>query len=231
MHSFSINGFKKKQYKYAGQPYAYRGLISCADCGLSITPEKHKGHVYYHCTQYKGKHDAKWLREEEITNQIGMIFKRLRIPQDILEQVRCSLNQLHQDKIEFHNKHYDRLMHEHKSLTKMLDNLYLDKLKGRITDDEYDRFYQTLRAELTEITVQLERLQEAEDNYYVTSKYLLDLASRAYELFAGSEAEEKRLLIKLVLSNLSIKDENIVYDVQKPFDLLLECSDRQLWCA
>ena len=37
----------------------------------AITPEKHKGFVYYHCTQYNGKHGAKWLREEAITEQIG----------------------------------------------------------------------------------------------------------------------------------------------------------------
>ena len=46
-------------------------LFAVPIVALSITPEKHKGHVYYHCTQYNGKHGAKWLREEEITRQIG----------------------------------------------------------------------------------------------------------------------------------------------------------------
>lgn len=53
------DGFNKKPFKYAGQPYIYRGLLRCGHCGLAITPEKHKGFVYYHCTQYKGKHGAK----------------------------------------------------------------------------------------------------------------------------------------------------------------------------
>ena len=52
-------------------------LLRCGDCGLAITPEKHKGHVYYHCTQYKGKHGAKWFREEAITEKLCEIFKRL----------------------------------------------------------------------------------------------------------------------------------------------------------
>ena len=42
-------------------------LFAVPIVGSAITPEKHKGHVYYHCTQYNGKHGAKWLREEEIT--------------------------------------------------------------------------------------------------------------------------------------------------------------------
>ena len=75
------DGFNKKRYKYAGMPYIYRGLLRCGECGLAITPEKHKGYVYYHCTQYKGKHGAKWLREEEITEQLGTVFKNYKCRQ------------------------------------------------------------------------------------------------------------------------------------------------------
>ena len=225
------DSFNKKPFKYKGRPYIYRGLLRCGDCGLAITPEKHKGHVYYHCTQFKGKHGAKWLREEAITEQLGNVFKRLSVPKDILNQTIQTLSSLHEAKIEFHNQHYESLTNEQKTLTRMMDNLYLDKLKGRITESEYDKFYQSLRDQATSISAQLNRLQEAEDNYYVTSKYLLDLANRAYELFIGSEVEEKRQLVKLVLSNLELTDGNIVYEAHKPFDLLLKCSDDQLWCA
>ena len=174
------DGFNKKtRVKYAGRPYIYRGLIRCAHCGLAITPEKHKGHVYYHCTQYNGKHGAKWLREEEIT--------------------------------------------------KMMDNLYLDKLKGRITDNEYDRFFHSFCKQRDEIATHLSRLEQAETDYYITAKYILDLSNRAYELFKSSEVEEKRQLIKLVLSNLKLEDENLVYDLQKPFDLIINMEGNVRW--
>ena len=221
--------FNKKPVKYAGQPYLYRGLIRCSDCGLAITPEKHKGYVYYHCTQFKGKHDAKWLREEVITAQLEKMFMRLRIPHDVLDQIVDTLSSVHQEKIAFHNKHHDELTKEQKKLTRMMDNLYLDKLKGSITENDYDKFYTTLRDQMTDVTVQLDRLQAAEDNYYITAKYLLDLSSRAYDLFVGSEVEEKRVIIKLVLSNLTLNGEKLVYDAHKPFNLLLDCSDDMLW--
>ncbi len=111
----------------------------------------------------------------------------------------------------------------------MMDNLYLDKLKGRITESEYDKFYTSLRDQIADISIRLEQLQDAEDNYYITAKYVLDLTSRAYELFMSSEVEEKRQLIKLVLQNLSLKDDKLVWEAHKPFDLILECSERQLW--
>jgi site-specific DNA recombinase len=58
---------------------------------------------------------------------------------------------------------------------------------------------------------------------------VLQLASRAYELFKSSEVEEKRQLIKLVLSNLRVEGEKVLWDVIKPFDLITKSSDCNLW--
>jgi site-specific DNA recombinase len=224
-------GFKKKPAKLAGQPYIYRGLLRCATCGLAITPEKHKGFVYYHCTQYNGKHGAAWLREEAITEQIGHVFKCLQVPADILASITTTLTELHHQKMEFHTNHVNELMKEQKTLTTMMDNLYLDKLKGSITETAYTKFYHSFRTQLDDITVKLDRLQEAEDNYYITSKYVLDLINRAHDLFISSEVDEKRQLINLVLSNLMVDGKNIVYEAHKPFDVFINCSERQTWCA
>ncbi len=105
----------------------------------------------------------------------------------------------------------------------------MDKLKGRITDSEYDKFYQKLRDELTNVSISLEQLQEAKDNYYMTAKYVLDLASRAFEIFMSSEVEEKRLIIKFLFQNLSITSGNIVWELHPPFDLLVKSTERNLW--
>lgn len=220
---------KKERYKYAGKPYIYRGLFRCAECNLAITPEKHKGHVYYHCTQHKGKHGAKWLREENMTEQLGHIFKSLEMPQNIMQEIVNNLSEVHQHKIEFHSMQFDRLTKEQKEITRMMDNLYMDKLKGCITESDYDRFYQDLKGKLDDIKNRLDSLDKAQDNYYKTSVYTLALCQDAYKLFIGSEVEEKRQLIKLVLSNLKIDGEKIVYEAQKPFDVILKCSDDLLW--
>ncbi len=223
------DGFNKKPIKYVGKPYLYRGLLRCGDCGLAITPERHKNFAYYHCTQYNGKHGATWFREEVLTEQIGEAFKMLQMPQEIVAQIIETLDAVHQDKISFHNQEFNKLTQEHKTLTTMMDNLYLDKLKGRITDAHYDKFYQSFRDQVADVKIRLERLDEAESNYYITAKYVLDLTNKAYDYFMSSEVEERRQLIKLVLSNLRIEDKKVLWDVQKPFDLIANCSDRIEW--
>ena len=224
-------GFKKKPVKFAGIPFLYRGLLRCAQCDLAITPERHKGYTYYHCTQYNGKHDAAWLREEEITRQIGQVFKRLQMPIEMAEQITDTLNEINEEDIKFQNKQFEELTKEQKNLSKMMDNLYLDKLKGRITESGYDKFYQEFSEQLTEINSRLYKLQEVDNNYFLMSKHVLELTSKAYELFESSEVEERRQLIKIILSNLKVDGKNIVYDVEKPFDMIMKSNDCQLWCA
>ncbi len=223
------DGFNKKPFKYAGLPYMYRGLLRCGHCGCSITPEKHKGFTYYHCTQYKGKHGAKWLREEEITEQLGQVFKSLQLPEATVQKITDNLNELHKDKIKFHNQQFDKLTNEQKITTKMMDNLYLDKLKGKISDEQYDKFYQSLSEQSENLNMRLLQLREAEDNYYTTAKYVLDISNRAYEWFVSSEVNEKRQLINLVLSNLRIENEKVLYDAQRPFDVIINSIDNKRW--
>ncbi len=219
----------KHPVKLVGLPYIYRGLITCADCGCAITPERQKGYAYYHCTQYKGKHGARWLREEEITRQLLPVFKSMVMPQEVVGQILETLNRVHQDKMVFHNQELSKINREQTILTKMMDNLYMDKLKGSITENDYSKFFEKFKDEQTDLNFRLTQLQEAENNYYITAKCVLDLTTKVFDVFKSSEVDEKRQLIKLLLSNLQLKDEKIVYDVQKPFDDIARMFGKTSW--
>ena len=58
---------------------------------------------------------------------------------------------------------------------------------------------------------------------------LLKLASRAQDIFVGSEVEQKRLLIKTVLSNLKITDGKLDYELKEPFETIAKCADHSEW--
>lgn len=222
------NGKNLQHYK-GKNDILYRGLIRCGDCGLAITHERQKGHVYYHCTQAKGKHGATWFREEKITEILGKVFASLQMPKNILQDTIDILNEIHKNKVEFHKKEHERLLKEQNTISIMIDNLYMDKLKGSITDAHYDKFFTNLKDKATDVAIRLEQLQEAETNYYITAQMLLKLADRAYEIFMGSEVEQKRLLIKTVLSNLKICGEKMHWELVSPFDLIANSGDRIQW--
>ena len=69
----------------------------------------------------------------------------------------------------------------------------------------------------------------ADEEYYLTSEYLLELASRAYDLFMSSEAEEERQLLQLILRNLKLEGKKVEFELTEPFDKVFACSSRQSW--
>ncbi len=85
------------------------------------------------------------------------------------------------------------------------------------------------RNQLADIDGRLALLQNAEDNYYITAKYVLEIANKACDLFKCSEMEEKRQLMKLVLSNTRIEGRKVLFEAQKPFNTILDFADRQAW--
>jgi hypothetical protein len=58
----------------------------------------------------------------------------------------------------------------------------------------------------------------ADEEYYLTSEYLLWLASKASELFKSFEPQEKRILLKATLQNLVLDGRKVRFDWVKPFD-------------
>ncbi len=99
----------------------------------------------------------------------------------------------------------------------------------RITIDMYDKKYKDFRAKQEQIKSKLSNLENADETYYQTVTSLLQLASKAPELFKRSEMPQKRELLKLTLQNLVLKGDKLEFNLLKPFDLLLDLSKTGLW--
>ena len=98
-----------------------------------------------------------------------------------------------------------------------------------ITKDKYEEKRKEYRAKQKEITKKIGKLNYADEEYYLTSSYLLKLASNAGKLFESSEVHEKRLLLTMTLQNLEIKGKKARYDWINPFDKIVFYASRQAW--
>lgn len=223
-------GYNKKHFKFAGLPYLYRGLLPCAKCGCMHTPEKKKGKfIYYHCTEYKGKHSAPWIREEVITQQFSDLFAKLQMPENVVDDIVSTLKSSHKDKTKFHEDLRTRYQSEYSKYEKWIERMYEDKLQGSITVSFYEKKRKEYRDKQRELNEKLSKLHVADEEYYLTSEYLLKLASHAKELFESSEAQEKRLLLKMTLQNLRLEGKTVRYDWLNPFNKIAEYAPRLAW--
>ena len=99
----------------------------------------------------------------------------------------------------------------------------------RITKDKYEEKRKEYREKQKEITKKISKLNYADEEYYLTSEYLLKLASNASKLFESSEVHEKRLLLKMTLRNLELEGKKVRFDWIKPFDKIANLASRQAW--
>ena len=82
--------------------------------------------------------------------------------------------------------------------------------------------------------LKLKQHTEADEKFGITVNYLLNLASRAYQLFESSKVEQKRQLINFLLSNLKLRGKTLEFELKKPFDVLVNlqnCKNRSNWLA
>ena len=98
--------------------FTFLGLIKCAHCGCSVTAEIQKGkYVYYHCTGKRGGTcKKKFIREEKIEAAFVEMLKLQK---------------------EYTDESAEALEKKIKTLRSRLNNLYIDKIDGIISQEFY----------------------------------------------------------------------------------------------
>ena len=151
------------------------------------------------------------------------------MPREAVDDIVEALQTNHKQKSEFYHGLLSRYQTEHQRYEVGIEKAYDDYLLGSITKDKYEEKRKEYRAKQKEISNKIAKLNYADEEYYLTSEYLLKLASNAGKLFESSEVHEKRLLLKMTLQNLELKGQKARYDWIKPFDKIAFYASRQAW--
>jgi len=84
-------------------------------------------------------------------------------------------------------------------------------------------------AERRDIDRQLAALGNAKANYLASGVKLIELAQRAHDLYVSQSPHEQRRLLNVVVSNCTLRDGIVRYDLRKPFDLLCDLAESNNW--
>lgn len=225
-----MKGYKVKPHRWGGLPYPYRGLITCAECGCRITFEKKKDlYIYGHCTQSKYKHQAKYINEDQITEELAKVFRSIHIPEDAYEDVSSALRTSQEDKRRMHDDTIRQLDIEIEKYQRRIEKIYEDYLDELIPESLYKKKFEEYRKSQKALRNKRENIELVEDDYYATVSHLLNLARKAPELFRKANPEQKRSMINLVLSNLQLDDDQLRYKTKEPFKTMVLCNKNSTW--
>ena len=218
--------------KYGKHDFAFRGLLHCAYDNCLVTAELKKNkYTYYRCTGYRGKCSLPYFREEELGDRLGHILKDIHVPDDILSQLEHSLlNDKNQQEI-IQNQQRERLQQRLNAVRHRLEQAYVDKLDGKITEEFWAKRSALWQQEEQQILLATQGLAQANPDRMLDAMRTLELANKAYFLYVKQEPAEKAKLLRIVLSNCIIDSASVYPTYRKPFDLILQHAKNGEWRA
>ena len=220
----------RQKPKYRKHTFAFGGLLVCGKCGCLVTAEIKKGrYVYYHCTKSKTPCDEIYYREEDLALQVDTIVQGITIDPSIRDWLITALKESHQDESSYHQEALGGLQAELKTIKNRLDQLYVDKLDGKVPEGFWLDKSRQWEADQTRIVSQIQAHQVADHRYFEDGFKLLELASKAYQLYSKQPPEQKNKFLRILLSNCTPQGGTLHPTYKKPFDILARGVESRKW--
>ena len=148
--------------------------------------------------------------------QVEAVFRSIQVPESLLDALLAHMKASHEAENQFHRDTIAGLRREYDQVRERLAVLLDLRLDKSITQDEYDRKARELKERQTEIGLRIEQHQEGEGSFRTTLESLISVASRAADIFARSNIEQKRQLIAFVFSNLRLNGKKLDFPCVRP---------------
>lgn len=233
-----LKGWKKQPFEYGKKDYVFRGLINCATTGITVTSDtktktyksgKTSSWTYLRCHKPEDPTKKQWVREEKVLAQVEAVIKRLHIPEDILKKIIAYIRATDHTEREFLNRQLDELYKEQKLIQGRMSGL-LDLLVDKVIDQqEYRAKKAELQKQQNDLDIQIKGNRVGDDSFKDTLITLVSLCSEAPTLFKGSTNTPKRLLLKMLFTNLQLVGDKLLYSLNKPFDLFVQTEGLEKW--
>ena len=219
-------GYHKKPFKYASKPFVLRGLIKCADCGCTITPETARGHIYYSCTNYRRMHDKRtYVREEDLLVPIYDVLKNIQLSNEKIQEITEDLKKTHEAKTRFHEQSLTTLRKEYDQIENRISRMFDLRLDDQsITKEMFNEKLKEYKEKQAEIREEMGRYDQADEKFYLTANMVLNLAQKAEQIFESSEVREKRQLLNFLLQNIKLQGKKLLFELKTPFDTVLQAN-------
>ena len=207
---------------YGALAFTYRGMLRCK-CGMVMTGEIKKGkYVYYHCTGERRKLcNRPYVPESKITEAFAELLAQMTVPEEMMGWIRDGMREADADRQNRRSQREQMVKAEMQTLRARLERLYLDKVDGEITPEFFRETRARWDSRITDLQLELAAMDRAEPPAVDETMRILELASTAHIRFKMADSEQKRELLKFVLSNSSWVDGKLEVELHEFFDLML----------
>ena len=201
--------------------FAYTGLVHCGHCGCLLVGELKKGkYVYYHCTGNRGKCPEPYTRQEVLSEHFANVLSELVIPSAILEWLGDAVQESDRTEQAARAASIIKLKARCEQIKARIETMYMDKIDGRISQEFFDKRAATLRGEQHGLLRQIQDIEKATLAPVDQAIDMLQLTSRASELFLQQPPVEQRRFLQTVMEKAAWKHGGLRTALFEPFEIL-----------
>jgi len=219
-------GWNKTPFKYSEKPFLFRGILTCAITGKTVTGDiKVKKYVSgkkaswtYLTTYHPDNPERKmWIREDAVINQLEGVLKIVYCTQPhLLDYAMDAVNEANKIKHQWHNKGNAALKKELISIkqkSERLLDLFADNMVSK--EDYHSRLnnYNYRRLEIIDLLAAYDIVAPVR---IINSKNLEK--ATAYDAFINMhDIEEKREFLNFIFKKLRLNGSKLCYSFNYPF--------------
>jgi DNA invertase Pin-like site-specific DNA recombinase len=208
--------------KYKKHKFAFGGLLTCAYDNCRITAElKKERYAYYRCTGYKGKCVLPRMREAELGRRLGAILQGIHVSGELLKQLEKSLAEHERLAQSQKRQQREKLEQRLANVRQRIDQVYLDKLDGKVSEDFWQTKTTEWRVEEQQLVATVQRLQQVTSASPLNAKKISELADKAHSLYVLQSSVEQGKLLKKLLVMCRVDAAHLYPTYRKPLDLLM----------
>lgn len=206
--------------------FLYRGFLRCGECGCLITAEIKKGHNYYHCTKIKIRCYQKYVREENLAEQINKYIQKVSLPDDWAKNIISELEKEKLLKVQSSENFAQNLKEKISVIDEKLERLMSAYLENAVSLPEYQENKNNLVQQKQILKDKINDFEQKRDNWFEPAIRFVNEAKYAGILAKSRNLEEKKDSLKKLGSNFQILNQKLIFDFKNSFKMLTDAEPR-----
>lgn len=213
--------------------FLYSNMVKCSECGCYLVGDIKKGkYIYYRCMGRKcNLKKGKYLKEKTIDELVEIFLKSISVPAENIDLILNQVKKVMNFQFEYEKKSMENIENQIKVLKKRLNNLYIDKLDDRISEDFYEEKRADFQKQLDKLFIQYERETVETDVIMEKTSLCLELLKNAYNKYLSYTPIQKKLFLKLLVSNFSYNGQKLDINIKSTVKPMLESAFSIKWWA
>lgn len=209
--------------------FVFTNFLRCSECGCAITAEEKKGHHYYRCTKKRGYCSQKYLREENLVEQLKSAIQKVALKHNWKEKM---LKQLDKDSktenlsdISFAQNLKNKLHFVEEKLDKLLDS----HLEGIVDIEEYQKKKAELLNQKLDLKQKLTDFERKGNDWLGQMRDWITEANQAENIQVNGDFSEMKNFLKKSGSNFLLNNKKVRFDYLNEWLILSQRPPHSTW--